>query len=771
MIVSPLALLRYSSLAVAGCTIVAMPPPALAQPVEDQEPIEIEAGPAPSPPLEIEASPSASPPKPGSTQAKAAVTEEGPEPVEISVVGTRIARTPGSAQVVKRAQLERFEYDDPHAPLTQIPGIYVRQEDGVGLRPNIGIRGGNPDRSKKLTLMEDGVLFGPAPYSAPAAYYFPLVTRMVAIKAIKGPSAIAFGPQTVGGALDFITRSIPALPSGALDVGVGDYGYYKTHGHFGASNEQFGFLVEGIRLHTDGFKELAGADTGFTRNEWMVKTSYVLDPWAKTSQQFLLKLGYSDEVSNETYLGLTDDDFRENPNRRYPASSLDQMRNHRSSLVFSHIVGAPASKLKLTNTAYRHDYARTWRKLNRFQSASLSDVLRDPGSPANAEYYAVLTGEADSVTAGQTLLVGPNDRRFVSQGVSSKLDFEAVTGSLTHRVEAGVRLHNDSIARRHSESGYLVVAGELVPDGQAVQVTTANEASTWALALHGIDAVTWQSLTLTPGVRLEAIDAELDDRLTEDRATNRFVAVMPGAGVYWAVLQQLGLLGGVYRGFSPPPPGDDVEPEYSVNYEAGARLSGRETQAELIGFYNNYQNLTNICTFSGGCVGNQLDQQFDAGGAHIYGFEAYLAHELSWGSVEFPVTGAYTYSRGEFGNTFDSADPIYGQVEAGDETPYLPRHQANGTFAVEWSHAGAAAAVNYVSEMREEAGSEPYSQAWVTDDLLTVDVGSKVMPFKGLTIYGNIRNLLDTQRITSRRPYGARPNAPRWLQFGAKLEF
>ena len=110
-----------------------------------------------------------------------------PTPTEVTIVGTRVSQTAGSAHVVNKKQLERSEYDDAGAILQQVPGVYVRQEDGVGLRPNLGIRGANPDRSKKLTLMEDGILFGPAPYSAPAAYYFPLMTRMSAVKVIKGP--------------------------------------------------------------------------------------------------------------------------------------------------------------------------------------------------------------------------------------------------------------------------------------------------------------------------------------------------------------------------------------------------------------------------------------------------------------------------------------------------------------------------------------------------------------------------------------------------------
>src|SRR5207253_11507925 len=120
------------------------------------------------------------------------------------------ARTAGSAHVITEKRLEVFRYDDPTAILAQVPGIYSRGEDGMGLRPNIGLRGVNPDRSKKVTLLEDGILFGPAPYSAPAAYFFPLMTRMQSVRILKGPAAIQHGPQTVGGSLELITRDIPA---------------------------------------------------------------------------------------------------------------------------------------------------------------------------------------------------------------------------------------------------------------------------------------------------------------------------------------------------------------------------------------------------------------------------------------------------------------------------------------------------------------------------------------------------------------------------------
>ena len=712
--------------------------------------------PAPAPPSDAPAAP------------------EPPVPVEITVAGSRLNRAPGSAQVINRRQLERFEYDDPHAALMQVPGVYIRQEDGVGLRPNLGIRGGNPDRSKKLTLMEDGILFGPAPYSAPAAYYFPLTSRMVQIKVVKGPAAIAYGPQTVGGAVDFVTRPIPTLPSGGADVAFGEYGYDKVHAYAGASTEQFGFVFEFLRIHNTGFKHLPDeqADTGATRNDWMAKGSYVLDPRARNRQELGVKLSYSDEKSNETYLGLTDADFRANPYQRYQASALDEMKNHRISVVLSHQLDLPSQHARLTTNVYRHDYARIWRKLNRFGGAGILNVLRDPNAPANAELLGVLKGEQDSATGSDSLWIGPNDRTFVSQGVQSQLELSTKTGPLAHSLQAGARLHYDSIERRHSEDEFLMVDGRLVPAGSATLVTTANFEQTYALALHALDAVTWRALTLTPGARIELIRSDSKDRKTGEKTDANTVAVMPGVGAYYAFTESLGILAGVYRGFSPPPPGDDAaRPEYSVNYEGGARLSSGAKRLEVIGFFNDYSNLTDVCTLSSSCVEAQLDSQFSAGKAHIYGLEAYAAYDFEAGPVKLPFTLAYTLTRSKFMSDFESADPIYGSVQRGDALPYIPRHQGSVTLGAELKYVGLALAGYHIGRMREEASKGSLDDTLATDAQNWLDVSAFVKPFQALSIYGNLRNVTGESNIAGRRPFGARPNAPRWLQVGAKLAF
>ncbi len=697
------------------------------------------------------------------------------DPVEVTVVGARVRRAPGAVHLLPEQTLKRYGYDDVHAALQLVPGVYVRQEDGVGLRPNIGIRGALSDRSKKITLLEDGVPFAPAPYSAPAAYYFPMLPRMVQLRVIKGPAAISHGPQTIGGAIDFISRPIPSAPEGMLDVAFGQYGYARLHGHAGMSDQSGnGFLIEGVHLQSDGFKRLPSEqDTGFYRNEWTFKGLHDFDPSSPMVHQIGLKLTYSEEVSNETYLGLSDADFRREPLGRYPASALDRMSWTRTSVVLSHRI-EPTSRLSIHTDVYRHDFQRAWRKVNHFRGADLFQVLSNPDTPQNSLYLSLLQGNADASSSAEALYIGPNERQFVSHGVQSRFKLELDTGPLAHRIEYGLRLHEDRIERRHSEDAYALVGGRLLPEGSPTLVTAFNEASSQALAFHALDAISVGPWTLTPGLRVELIRSSFTDKIAGSEQGSATQVLLPGIGSFVTLVDNLGFLAGVYRGMSPPPPGAEpqIDPEISLNYEAGLRYQERGQRAELIGYYNDYDNLTDVCTFSTGCVNENLDRQFEAGRARIYGLEAALETELRWQQVRLPLSASYTLTQTEFLESFESQDPIFGRVSRGDEMPYVPRHEGRVNVAVELEQVGGYVSGSYVSRMREQAGSGPLDEALTTDALFTLDVGAHYqLPEPRLRLYAHVRNLLDEHALVSRRPYGARPNAPRWLQVGAQLEF
>lgn len=717
----------------------------------------------------------------------------GPQRIEpFTVVGTRESRTPGSAHVLRPRDLERMDYDNPESVTKQVPGVYARGEDGFGLRPNIGIRGVSPDRSKKVTLMEDGILFGPAPYAAPAAYYFPLITRMELVRVIKGPGSVSFGPQTVGGAIDLVTRSIPPVDSGAIDVAGGAFGYGKLHGHYGASTARSGYVLEGVHLRSTGFKDLdGGGDTGFEKHEWMWKGRYLLSTNPNATQTVGLKLGYASEDARESYLGLTDADFRATPYRRYRASMFDRMQWHRTQIAATYHARLQRA-FTIDAAVYRNDMTRTWRKVNRMgYRASIADILLGQADDPNYPLLrGVLAGELDSSDADSsdtgigTIYIGPNRREFVSQGVQTVVGWTGTSGPISHRAEAGVRYHYDRIDRLHTEDGYRMQDGTLVreteqrsansPRVNTPTLTTAN-ARAWvhALALHVADAASVGPLTLTPGVRVELIDGWERDRLsgTEIRGATQRV-VIPGMGAYVAALPSLGIFAGVHRGFSPAAPGQPLaKPETSVNYEAGLRLSPPRVRLEAIGFFNDYQNLTSICTIAT-CGQANEGMQTNAGRAHIYGTELFARTELSTARVLFPIMASYTFTRAELRERpMMTSDPTLMGAEPGDELPFIPRHQAAITTAVESTRGALAVAGTYVSAMRERVQGDLLTAPPRTDPSFILDVTARVNVALNGHVYLSVRNVLGAEDIAARLPMGARPVAPRWIQVGTKWSF
>ena len=178
----------------------------------------------------------------------------------ITIVGEK--SLPGSVSIITVEDLEKFETIDVHKALAMVPGINIRPEEGYGLRPNISIRGTYPDRSGKVTLMEDGILIAPAPYAASSAYYFPTFSRISSVEVVKGPAAITTGPYTIGGAINMISTPIPEKESGMVNTEFGSDGNIKLHTHYGKSSKNFGFLIEGLQHETDGFDDIENFNYG-----------------------------------------------------------------------------------------------------------------------------------------------------------------------------------------------------------------------------------------------------------------------------------------------------------------------------------------------------------------------------------------------------------------------------------------------------------------------------------------------------------------------------
>lgn len=698
--------------------------------------------------------------------------------LEVTIVGNRIRRNrvAGSAHTLNEEELERMEHDDIHRVLQQVPGVYVRNEDGFGLRPNIGLRGASSDRSAKVTLMEDGVLLAPAPYAAPAAYFFPNTTRLVGVEVFKGPASIKNGPQTVGGALNLQTRRVPFGFAGGLDLAAGAYGFGKLHGHVGYGDEYFGVLIEGLRLQSDGFKKIdGGGDTGFARNDVMLKARISNGYDAAVHHALELKLGFADEVSHETYLGLSDADFRRTPYRRYAASASDQMAWYRTQAQLSYSL--VAGDFDLLVTAYRNDMQRDWNKLNRFRSSiPVSQVLAYPDVGQTAVLFDVLTGALNSETRDQALLIGNNGRAFYAQGVQARARYELVLGPVEQSLEVGARIHGDEIRRIHDEGGYLMTNGVLVPEADAPrQVITDNQGAALAGSLYLADEIRVGDLLVAPGIRFELIQTQFAQQIpvVEDQTTALQFAWMPGLGLSYQVLPALNLLAGIHKGFSPVSPGQPSQtlPEESVNYEVGGRLSVEQSKLEWIGFASQYSNLTGECTFSQGCTDDTLNRQYNAGEVLVYGFESRASQSLRFGQFEFMGELGYTLTLSRFMQSFQSDNPIYGRVEQGDELPYVPMHLASAQLLGRWGDLETVITGHYTSAMRDRAGQGDLVPEESTDEALLVDVGLSYRFSDAHRLYFRADNVTSQDYVSSRRPFGARPGKPLSYVLGFQAEF
>ena len=680
---------------------------------------------------------------------------------EITIIGTQesVRDIAGTGAIIGSAQIRDELATDVNQLLKTIPGTYIREEDGYGLRPNIGIRGATSERSAKITLMEDGVLIAPAPYAAPAAYYFPTLSRMHAVEVLKGASQLRYGPQTTGGVINLVSTPIPETASGRLQLVYGQDNQTDILANYGGQVGSFGFSLETAQRSGDGFKTIdrSNRNAGYKIADYVAKLS-----WQGTDHALRLKAQYSEEESDETYLGLTDIDFAQSADRRYGMSTPDQMANDHKGISVAW-EWQLATDVALTTTAYRNEFHRDWFKL------SGGGKLVSAANQGDADAQAVLDGEQDSLG----LSYKHNNRRYVSEGLQTNVAWDI--GS--HSLSLGARYHQDEVDRLQPTEKYDQINGDLLYRGTTTPSSSNNrlqEAD--ALALWITDA--WMindALRLDLALRHERIDtsevryADLGRTNIASHRDNDVSIWLPGVAALYQIDDQWSLLAGIHRGFSPlgGSAKSTEKPETSVNYEMGVRYDGAWF-AEVVGFYSDFSNKAESCSNSQPCSNGAVGGTFVTGEAVIAGVEVQLGHIFQTGDIAWPISLAYTYSHAEA-----SRDNVQSGVLDGDELASVPSNTLSMRMGAEvgarWD---SYAVVKYTDSMCVKVScNREVSPFGETEGFVVIDLASRYAFSESLSAFVKLENALDERAIVSRQPDGARPNKPRTAMIGVEWMF
>ena len=688
----------------------------------------------------------------------------------------------GSAYYISPEEIRRLGYTDINRMLKAVPGVNMYEEDGFGLRPNISLRGTKAERSERISIMEDGVLAAPAPYSAPAAYYFPNVARMEAIEVLKGSSQVQYGPFTTGGAINLVSTPIPNSFSGKANISYGSKNTFKSHTSVGSSWKHFGYMVEYLRYQSDGFKKYEDhAAKGFKRNDIIAKIRVKTDHVKGVNHALELKFGYADENSDETYVGLSADDFKKTPFLRYAGSQMDKLKTDHRQWVATYLLTF-SNKLKITTNAYYNYFHRNWYKLNDVRAGitskekrSIADVLVDPET--NIRYFDILTGKTDREE--EALLVRANNRTYRSRGIQTRAEYRFNLNEFFFDLEFGLRYHADEEDRFQWDDSYSMKNKKMVLFMEGIHGTNANRVtSANALAGYLLAKLRYDAWTVTTGLRYEDVDLLKKDYTKEDLARSGKVRIetpnharvlIPGVGLHYQLMPAASVFFGIHKGFAPPSAELYQKPESSVNMELGTRVAIGNFRAELIGFYNNYSNMLGSDLAASGGAGTL--EQFNVGEARVKGAEFLVQYQPlpKNCNVRLPLQVSYTYTDTEIRNSFESHS--WGNVVRGDEIPYIFKHALNMQLGIECKWFYANIGTRYNSDMRTSPGQGTIAEREKVPANLIFDASLNVFVNKYLTVRLNAINLTNRVYLTTRHPAGLRAGHPFGIYAGANVQF
>ena len=503
---------------------------------------------------------------------------------------------PGTSTVLDIKTIRTIDPVGTQEMLELIPGINGYADDGFSnSRLSIGIRGLNPRRRSRVLILEDGIPIQPALYVYPNMYYNPPSERIDRVEVIKGSGAIKFGPQTMGGVINYYTRRPRNDFGGRLNLKAGENGYSSIFAEFGGSrNKKFKPEVQVLFKRGDGFRE----NNNFQQVNGTFKLNYLKSP----DENIFLKANFNFEDSNATYTGLTKFSFDKDP--KFNPKKDDNFKLFRTAVDLINTKRINSRFSKSTTAFVSYFDRRWWRENDIFISAS--DL--NSSNPTIQPYY----------NTGNLIRTGNGKdnfgilRTFYVFGLQQAYTLDRSIFGYQSRLEFGGRVYwerfiddKQSGSNTDSRSGIYYIPAATDKDKDVI-VGQSHHYETTAFSGFISESVDVNGFQVRPGLRFEIFEQERVDRLNGSLYQDKTLYVLlPGIGFSKNIFG-LQMFGGIHRGFTPPSSGAlkilsfgsnsktsglDLEAEKSWNKELGLRGDISIINFEASAFHIGIENL------------------------------------------------------------------------------------------------------------------------------------------------------------------------------------
>lgn len=637
----------------------------------------------------------------------------------------------GARTLVKRDEIVNSGASNISDVLRRIPGVQISgstSATGSSVGLHVGIRGLNPRNSFRSTMLIDGIPLAMAPYGQPNLVMSPVsMGNLDSIDVVRGGGAVRYGPQNVGGIINFKTRAIPNAPGLTAD-GSARYNIYshggsnKQYSAFAGTQMDNGFGVALLYSGLDGEQWRDGSHDNY--NDVALKWRYAISP---TSEVYG-KLSHYD-VKSMTPGGLTAAQYRQNPFQN--THPTDSWRGKRDQVDIGYV-------------------------------NSISDTQE---FEIRSYYYE---------SSRKSSLINPDQGRNDFQPRDNQV--LGIEPRYTQRLQFGPTTHDFTVGYRYvHESGTDTRYATSLATGLQVGPSQVFDNGTNAHSVYLDDRIAYGRWRVTPGIRYEKISSDRQPSGTTndtpfDVGNSRG---LPSLNVAYLVNDKLTLytsystsFGAVqYTQLNSMSAANPLKPEVAKTVEVGARFAGEQVHSELTAFDLRFDNQILSIPGTNPAVFRNL------GATNHNGVEFAIDYDFDKASLlaGLNLYANYTYVRAiQKSGDFDGKDvPFYSRQTATWGGRYTRQNWALNVFATVQSSQYADTA-NTVQESADATnGRVPGFSVW------NAQVNYKIPGRKGSDLAFGINNLFD-RRYYSRNVDtngGRMVGAPRMVYIQARLAY